>query len=157
MVKKYKYFIIALFIFIAGFLTGFFAGRRYFIERAKQDSSGLEQSIDDAIGTGNSISDGINSATDVVGGINNRNDDIIAGVHDAIEYTQSAGNLANECLTIIDNCNRDLEERANSIRGDLEYTIYLLEYAQLKSEENERIIVQLTDLLNKYAESTGKQ
>ena len=136
------------------FFAGYFVKRGLDLRRASAISDGIEQSIESAISSANSISNTINTAGDVIGSIGNRTDDAITTIESAKGYLESESNLRDECISIIEDGNRNIETNISNIDEHLDYSIYLIECATIKSEQNERTISRITELLEQYRGSS---
>lgn len=155
--KKNKKNIIACLIVICLCGISFTCGRCIRLRGAESNSTGVEQSIGRAGLSSDKIENGLGSLGSTVGNIGVNNNFAIGQVDQSILRIAELQSLVDELIAID---KAEQESYNNSVRGisNLIGTAdYILSIAELKAEENERIVSRNRELLGLSDESIDKQ
>ena len=155
--KKNKKNIIACAIVIVLCGVSFTCGRCIRLRGAESNSTGVEQSIGRAGLSSDKIENGLGSLGSTVGNIGVNNNFAIGQVDQSILRIAELQSLVDELIAID---KAEQESYNNSVRGisNLIGTAdYILSIAELKAEENERIVSRNRELLGLSDESIDKQ
>ena len=155
--KKNKRNICACLIIVLLCSISFTCGRCIRLRRAESNSTRVEQSIDRAELSTDKIENGLGSLGSTVGNIGVNNDFAIGQVDQSILRIAELQSLVDELIAID---KAEQESYNNSVRGisNLIGTAdYILSIAELKAEENERIVSRNRELLGLSDESIDKQ
>ena len=155
--KKNKKNIITCLIVICLCGISFTCGRCIRLRGAESNSSGVEQSIGRAGLSSDKIENGLGSLGSTVGNIGVNNNFAIGQVDQSILRIAELQSLVDELIAID---KAEQESYNNSVRGisNLIGTAdYILSIAELKAEENERIVSRNRELLGLSDESIDKQ
>lgn len=154
--SKYKKNIIACIVVVFLCAVSFTCGRCIKLRRAETNGSRVEQSIDGAGVSTDKIADGTNTVGSLLGTIDGNTDIAIGGVKESSERITELESIINECKSVIDDSQKELENSIRRIQAVAGTTDYLLKLAEVKAEQNERTLSELTKLLGQSNGSIKK-
>ena len=156
-IKIDKKFFIIVGVVVALCVASFCAGRYTILGRVESDSNRIEQSISGIDSSTDKISNDANNLGGILNTIGSNNGIAIEQIDYATVKNIELQSLLDECKSIIESSQRELEMRTRGIEAVAGTTDYILQLAGIKAEQDERTIARLTEVLGLSNESTSEQ